>query len=200
MVGQPSPLPFWLETLSIFLGDVAAVLFIGSVTFLLWYFWKYPGFHVRVEWTLDGWDSQHMGRLPNESDSGTVDLFPNISVTSYDRKVQKIVAAVWVQERADETNPGMILGRMDLEQSGLPSKERTTGKNSSMSFVGPRIPCPASKAQKYMNFPVFVRTSDGELYPAESANAPKGIRRKLRYRGEKVIRAAKQWILGRLGT
>ena len=94
---SPNPFPFWQETLSIFLGDVLATIFVAGSAYVLWYLLKYPGFRVGANWTFVGWDAQKMGRLPNESDTGALTLVPNISVTSHDMNVKKVIAAVWAR-------------------------------------------------------------------------------------------------------
>ena len=114
------PFPFWWETLSIFLGDVVAVAFAGFITWVFWYVLKYPGFRVGANWTIVGWDSQQMGRLPNESDAGQLTLMPNISVVSFDPKVQKVIHAVWVRERAEIYDPGVIHGHLDRRKMKCP--------------------------------------------------------------------------------
>src|SRR5215472_13442927 len=82
--GNPASFPFWKETLSIFLGDVFAVLFIGAAAAVLAYLVKHPGFRVGANWSYIGWDVAKMGRLPNDTDKGDVQFMPNIAVTSYD--------------------------------------------------------------------------------------------------------------------
>jgi hypothetical protein len=58
---SPNPFPFWLETLSIFLGDVLATLFIGTATYVLWYLLKYPGFRVGANWSYGGTAAKPVG-------------------------------------------------------------------------------------------------------------------------------------------
>jgi len=194
---SPPPFPFWPETFSIFLGDVLATIFVGGGAYVLWYLLKYPGFRVGANWTYVGWDFQKKGRPPNESDTEKLVLMPNISVTSHDLKVKKVISAVWVRERADMTNPGEILGRRDLQREGVPVETRTTGGDL-LSLTGPTIECPASAFKRITFFPIFVQTSDGEFYQAESpGNAAKGIV-KLRYQIQKAVYAAKQRILSKL--
>ena len=193
----PNPFPFWQETLSIFLGDVLATIFIGVGAYLLWYLLKYPGFRVGANWTYVGWDIQKMGRLPNESDTGNLVLMPNISVTSRDMTVKKVIAAVWVRERADLSDPGEIHGVLHLNQVGIPLEHRTTGGDL-LNLRGPTITCQASKFQRIFNSPVFIQTSDGEFYQAESpGNMAKGIV-KLRYEIQKFLHSAKQRFLRKL--
>ena len=108
-----------------------------------------------------------MGRLPNESDTEKLVLMPNISVISYDVKVKKVISAVWVRERADVNDPGEILEHRDLQREGVPVETRTTG-GELLSLNGPRIDCVASVFQRVSSFLIFVRTSDGEFYRAES--------------------------------
>lgn len=192
-----SPFPFWLETFSIFLGDVLATIFIGGGAYLLWYILKYPGFRVGANWTYIGWDIQKMGRLPNESDTGTLELMPNISVTSRDMTVKKVITAVWVRERADLSDPGEIHGVLHLNQAGIPLEVRTTGGDV-LSLTGPRIACQASKYRRIIYSPIFIQTSDGEFYQAESpGNMPKGIV-KLRYEIQKFFHSVKQRLLRKL--
>jgi hypothetical protein len=190
--------PFWLETLSIFLGDVLATIFVAIGAYVVWYVLKYPGFRVGANWTYVGWDVQKMGRLPNESDTGTLQLMPNISVVSRDLTVRKVIAAVWVRERADIHDPGEIHGHLDLRRAGVPIGVRTTGGDL-LSLTGPKIACQASEFHRISNSPIFIQTSDGEFYQAESpGNTAKGII-KLRYDIQKLVHEAKQRILRKLG-
>ena len=135
-----SPFPFWLETLSIFIGDVLASIVIGIGAYVLWYMMKYPGFYVGANWTYVGWNIEKMRRLPNESDTGNLQLMPNISVTSRDMTVKKVISAVWVRERADLSDPGKIHGVLDLKRAGVPVEVRTTGGDL-LNLPGPnRVP------------------------------------------------------------
>jgi hypothetical protein len=192
-----NPFPFWLGTLSISLGDVLATIFIGSSAYVAWYVLKYPGFRVGANWTYLGWDLQKMRRLPNESDTGSLELMPNISVTSRDLTVKKIIASVWVRERADVNDPGEIYGVRHLQREGVPPEVRTTGGDL-LSLTGPRIVCQASKFQRIFYCPIFIQTSDGEFYRAQSpGNSPKGIL-KLRNQIQDFAHAVKQRLLGKL--
>jgi hypothetical protein len=192
-----NPFPFWQETLSIFLGDVLATIFIAVGASVLWYILKYPGFHVGANWTYIGWDVKTMGRLPNESDAENLILMPNISVTSRDTNIKKVISAVWVRERADVTDPGEILGHLDLQRAGIPPEVRTTGGDL-LNLRGPTIECRASAFRRVTFFPVFIQTSDGEFYKANSpGNNPKGIAR-LRYKCQKLMDEAKQRLLRKL--
>ncbi|MGC1416127.1 MAG: hypothetical protein WA817_12640 [Candidatus Acidiferrum sp.] len=194
---RPSPFPFWLETLSIFLGDVLATIFIGAGAYVLWYILKYPGFRVGANWTYTGWDIQKMGRLPNESDTGSLVLMPNISVTSRDMTIKKVITSVWVRERADLNDPGEIHGVLHLNRAGIPVEVRTTGGDL-LTLAGPRITCPASNFQRIFHYPIFIQTSDDEFYKAESpGNMPTGIV-KFRYEIQKFVHSAKQRILRKL--
>lgn len=191
------PFPFWLETLSIFLGDVLASVFVAGAAYFLWYLLKYPGFRIGANWTYVGWDVQQMGRLPNESDTGKLVLMPNIAITSHDMNVKKVISAVWVRERADIDNPGEILGHRDLRRDGVPVEIRTTGAEQ-LTLSGPTIECQASAFLRITRFPIFVQTSDGEFHKAESpGNAASGIV-KLRYKIQKSVQTAKQRILAKL--
>ena len=194
---QTNPFPFWLETFSIFLGDVLASIFIAASAYALWYILKYPGFRVGADWTYIGWDLTKMGRLPNEIDTGNMELMPNISVTSGDMSVKKVITAVWVRERADVSDPGAIHGVLHLRQAGIPVEVRTTGGDL-LNLTGPRIICPASEFRRISHCPIFIQTSDGEFYQAESpGNMPKGIV-KLRSGIQKVLHSVKQRILRKL--
>jgi hypothetical protein len=189
-IANPYSFPFWLETLSIFLGDVLATIFIGGTAYISWYVAKYPGFRVGANWSFAGWDAQRMGRLPSEADTGTLQLMPNIAVTCRDATVKKVIVAVWVRERKDLHNPGEIHGFLDLKKAGVPVDARTTGGDV-LNLYGPTIVCEASKFQRIFRCPVFIQTSDGELYQAESpGNNAKGIV-KLRYDLKKLLRAVK---------
>jgi hypothetical protein len=192
-----NPFPFWPETFSIFLGDVLATIFVGIGAYILWYILKYPGFRVGANWTYIGWDDQKMGRLPNESDTGDMVLMPNISVTSRDMTVRKVITAVWVRERADLSDPGEIHGVLHLSQAGIPLEVRTTGGDL-LSLTGPRITCQVNKFQRIFYSPIFIQTSDGEFYQAESpGNMAKGII-KLRYEIQKFLHTAKQRLIKKL--
>ncbi len=190
----PNKFPFWLETLSIFLGDVLATIFIGIGAYALWYLLKYPGFRVGANWTFFGWDMKAKGRLPNASDTESLTLMPNVSVASRDMNVKKVIAAIWVRERADLSNPGKIHGVRHLSQTGVPPVVRTTGGDV-LSLTGPEIKCHASECQEIFFCPVFIQTSDGEFYQAESpGNEAKGIV-KTRYALQKFFNSVKQRIL-----
>jgi hypothetical protein len=189
--------PFWLETLSIFLGDVLATVFVAGAAYAFWYLMKYPGFRAGANWTSVGWDAQKMGRLPNEADTGKMVLMPNISITSHDIQIKKVIAAVWVRERADINDPGEILGHRDLQREGVPVEARTTGGDQ-LRLTGPKIECQASAFKRITFFPIFVQTSDGEFHKAESpGNAARGIV-KLRYRIQNGVYAVKRRILAKL--
>ena len=191
---SPTPFPVWPETFSIFLGDVLAAIFIAGSSYVLWYLLKYPGFRVGANWTYIGWDVKKMGRLPNESDNVDLELMPNISVTSRDMNVKKVIASVWVRERADAHDPGMIYGVLHLQREGMPLEVRTTGGDL-LRLPGPRLKCHASMFKQLVNCPIFIQTSDGEYYQAESpGNSAKGIV-KMRYEIQNSIYAAKQWVL-----
>jgi hypothetical protein len=197
-VCQTSPeFPFWPETFSIFLGDVLATIFIGVGAYSLWYILKYPGFRVGANWSYIGWDLMKIGRLPNESDTGDLQLWPNISVTSRDMTVKKVITSVWVRERADLSDPGEIHGVLHLNQVGVPVEVRTTGGDV-LNLTGPTIACDASTFQRIFYCPIFIQTSDGEFYQAESpGNMAKGIV-KLRYQIQNFLHSAKMRLLRRL--
>jgi hypothetical protein len=182
-----TPRQFWLETLTIFLGDVLATAFVGTVAYLVWYLLKYPGFRVGAGWSFTGWNVQQMGRFPNASDSGTtMEFTPNVGVNSYDTHVKKVIHSIWVRERADVYNPGNILGHRNLQQDGVPQEERTTGGDL-LNLHGPRIVRPASKFHEVVNCPVFIQTSDGTFYKAVSVgNLPTGVLR-LRDRSKNAL-------------
>lgn len=194
---SPGPFPFWLETVTIFLGDVLATIFIAVAAYVVWYILKYPGFRVGANWTYTGWDALKMGRLPNESDAGTLQLMPNVAVTSYDMTVKKVVIAVWVREQIDLRDPGTIHGMLDLKRAGLPPEIRTTGGDL-LRLPGPTITCQANQFRQISNCPIFIQTSDGEYYQAESpGNAAKGVVR-IRYKIQEFVRASKRRLLRRL--
>jgi hypothetical protein len=189
---------FLLETLAIFLGDVLAVGFIALASSWYWRVVKYPGFRVGASWSFTGWDHKRMGRFPTASDSVPMTFTPNVSVTSYDVGVKKVIHSVWVRERADVYDPGTILGHRDLQQTGIPPEERTTGGDL-LKFHGPTIACPASKFHEVVNYPVFIETSDGTVYKAESVgNQPTGIIR-LRYRYRNARHKIKQQLFSLRG-
>lgn len=188
---------FWLETLSIFLGDVFAVFFLSAAALIFGYVMKYPGFRVGANWTFTGWDFQKMGRFPGESDEGSMGIMPNISVTSRDMAIKKVIIGVWVRERADVNNPGKIAGHLDLKQAGMPVEARTTGGDV-LNLPGPQITCQARDFPRFINIPIFIQTSDGEFHQAQSPGNPlKGLR-KLRYQCQDLFYAAKQWVQRKL--
>jgi hypothetical protein len=192
-----SPLSFGWETFSIFLGDVFAATFLSVGAYAVWYLLKYPGFHVGANWSYIGWDATKMGRLPNDSDVGKLVLFPNVSVTSRDTNIKKVISAVWVRQRADIMDPGEILGHVDLQQS-VPVEIRTTGGDL-VKLAGPRIECEARDFRRITSFPVFIQTSDGEFYQATSpGNLPKGIA-KMRLQTQKLAYEVRRRIRRRLG-
>ena len=182
---------FILETLTIFLGDVLATAFIAIVVYVVWYILKYPGFRVGASWSFKGWSVKQRGRFPSESDTEPMVLTPNVSISSYDTSVKKLVHSIWVRERADIYNPGEILGHLDLQRSFVAVEQRTTGGDV-INLHGPSINCVASQFHKIVNFPVFVQTSDGTFYRAESVgNTATGILR-LRYRARNTLYKIKQ--------
>jgi hypothetical protein len=192
-----APFPFWPEMWAIFVGDVLAVLFVTGTTSFLWYLVKYPGFRVGANWIPIGWDIQEMKRLPNESDAGNFGLMPNISVTSYDMNVKKVITVVRVTERADPSDPGEIHGVLYLSET-MTVDARTTGGVGLLKLTGPRIMCQGGKFRQIFHSPIFIETSDGEFYQAESpGNAVKGIA-KLRQDIQKIFYSAKQRILIKL--
>jgi hypothetical protein len=192
-----NPLPFWLETLSIFLGDVFAAFFLSVAAVIFWYVMKYPGFRVGANWTFTGWDFQKMGRFPGESDEGSMEIMPNISVTSRDMTIKKVIVGVWVRERADVNNPGKIAGHLDLKRAGMPIDARTTGGDI-LNLPGPRIPCQAHDFARFIKIPIFIQTSDGEFHQAQSPGNPLEGLRKIRYKCQDIFHAAKQWIQRKL--
>jgi hypothetical protein len=177
---------FLLETLAIFVGDVFASAFIALVVYLVWYLFKYPGFRVGAIWTFTGWNVKQMGRFPNPSDSVPMTFTPSIGITSYDTSIRKLIHSVWVRQRADPQDPGNILGHRDLQQDGVLPELRTTGGDL-LNLSGPTISCPASRFHEVVNYPVFIQTSDGAFYKAESVgNTPEGLTR-FRYRCKNAL-------------
>lgn len=184
---------FFIDTLSNFLGDVLAAAFIASVAYLVWRLTKYPGFRVGASWTYKGWNVPQMKRFPNASDTGVMEFVPNVVVNSYDLGVKKIIHSVWVRQRADPNNPGNILGHRDLRRDSVPVEERTTGGDL-LTFQGPVIQSSTSKFHEVVNCPVFIQTSDGLFYKAESGgNNPTGVVR-LRYRYKNALYKIKQQV------
>jgi hypothetical protein len=197
---QPTatPLSFWMETLSIFVGDVLASVFVAGGAYFAWYLLKYPGFRVGANWSFSGWDVAKMGRLPGGSDDVSMSLMPNISIVSRDATVRKIITSVWVRERADVHNPGVIHGVRHLQRDGVPPELRTTGGDL-LAFYGPTIQCNANKFGQISNCPIFIETSEGEYFQAQSpGNSPIRLAR-LRYRIQDFVYIAKQRILTKLG-
>jgi hypothetical protein len=87
--------------------------------------------------------------------------------------------------------------RLDLKQTGMEANIRTTGGDL-LSLRGPTIQCPANKFHRIFDCPVFIQTSDGVFYQAESpGNEAKGIV-KIRYDLQNVFYAAKKWLLAKL--
>jgi hypothetical protein len=166
---------FLLETVAIFVGDVLASAFIALMVYLAWYLLKYPGFRIGASWNFTGWNVKQMGRFPNASDSVPMTFTPSIGITSYDTTIKKLIHSVWVRQRADPQDPGNILGHRDLQQDGVLPEHRTTGGDL-VRLVGPTISCTASRFQEVVSYPVFIETSDGAFYKAESVgNAPEGL-------------------------
>jgi hypothetical protein len=195
---EPTSFPFWWETFSIFLGDVAATVFLALSAYALFYLLKYPGFRVGAGWSFSGWDSRKMGRFPNASDDAPMELWPNVSVVSRDTDVKRVIVAIWVRERAEVVDPGEIYGVRHLHKEGMPAEHRTTGADP-LNLPGPKILCKASQFQKITHTPVFMQTSDGRFHKAQSPGNPiKGIA-KLRYRVQDASDAARQWFLEKLG-
>jgi hypothetical protein len=158
---------FLLETLAIFVGDVFASAFIALVVYLVWYLFKYPGFRVGASWTFTGWNVKQMGRFPNGLDSAPMTFTPSVGITSYDTSIKKLIHSVWVRQRADVYDPGVILGHRDLQKDGVLPELRTTGGDL-LNLAGPTISGPASRFHEVVNYPVFIQTSDGAFYKAES--------------------------------
>lgn len=192
------PLSWWVETLCITLGDLLAVVVVAIVSSLGLYAITYPGFRVSANWSWVGWDLKKMGRFPNSSDSGAMRLWPNISVTSYDTNVKKLIAAVWVRQRSDVNDPGEILGKIDLRNAVPDADNRTTGGDV-LNLRGPEIACDASQFQKMTDFPVFIQTSDGEFYRAISPGNPGTTAFRARLRMQRTVFAAKRRFQNWLG-
>jgi hypothetical protein len=189
---------FLLETLAIFVGDVLATAFIALIAYLAWRVLKYPGFRVGASWAWEGWNVQQMGRFPTASDSGPMLLRPQISITSYETSVKKVIHSVWVRQHADPQNPGTILGHRDLQREGVAAERRTTGADP-LHVIGPEISADASRFQEIVNFPVFVQTTDGAFYKAESVgNAAEGMNR-FRYRARNALYRARRQASSLLG-
>jgi hypothetical protein len=192
------PLSFWMETLSIFLGDVFASLFVGGSAYVLIWLLKYPGFRVGANWTYVGWDVSKMGRLPNETDSGEMVFMPNVVVRTRGTGISKTIAVVWVRERADPSDPGDILGKHDLQAAGVPEEARTTGGDL-LKFPGPEIRYPTAKFQQIINFPIFVQTADNHFVKAQSpGNQPKGLAR-FRFWFQDFVDGVQRWIFNKMG-
>lgn len=119
-----------------------------------------------ANWSYKGWNLEKMRRLPNTSDTGGMELWPNISVTTRDMDVKKIVTAIWVRERADIHDPGVIYGVSHLQET-MPADARTIGGDP-LKLPGPLIKCEASDFTKIFNCPVFIQTTDGEFFQAQS--------------------------------
>jgi len=182
---------FFLETLAIFIGDVLAVGFVSFLGYCAWRVLKYPGFRVGASWSFKGWDLRAMGRLPTGTDADPMEFTPEISIVSYEAGVKKIIHSIWVRERADVLNPGTILGYRDLKRAGVDIDARTTGGDL-LNLQGPMISAPASKFHEVINFPIFIETSDGAYYKAQSAgNLPTGSI-KFRYRWRDALHRVRQ--------
>jgi len=78
------PFHFWLETLSIFIGDVLAVIVVSVGGIILLQRLKKPGFRIKVNWQYIGWDLQKMRRLPNEWDTEDLLVVPMVTLTSHE--------------------------------------------------------------------------------------------------------------------
>lgn len=185
----------FFQALANFLGSVFAAAFVGLVGYLAWRILRFPGFRVGASWSFTGWDLRAMGRFPNQSDSNPMRFIPNISVTSYDDSVKKIIHSIWVRERADPVDPGKIWGHRDLQREEIPPEIRTTGGDP-LRIDGPVISGEASLLHTVINCPIFVETSDGSFYRAESVgNAPSGPAR-FRYRCKNALYAARRQYAG----
>jgi hypothetical protein len=189
---------FLVETLAIFVGDVLASTFIASIAYLAWRVLKYPGFRVGTSWAWEGWNVQQMGRFPTASDSGPVLLRPQISITSYETSVKRVIHSVWVRQHADPQNPGTILGHRDPQRDGVAVERRTTGADP-LHIIGPEISADASRFREIVNCPVFVQTSDGAFYKAESAgNMAEGLTH-FRYRAKNALYRVRRQFSSLLG-
>lgn len=166
------PFHFWLETLSIFVGDVLAVIVVGVGGILLLQKLKKPGFRIKVDWQYIGWDLQKMKRLPNEWDSGNLVVVPMVTLTSHDMAVQKIISVLYVRERADLSDPGDVRAHLELATT-MTEEARTTAYqgNPLLKLRGPEIPCQANNARRITQLPVFVETNEGEIFLAEKPGA-----------------------------
>lgn len=174
-----------------FLGSVFAAAFVALAGYLMWRILRHPGFRVGASWTFTGWNHRAMGRFPNQTDLNPMQFVPNVSITSYDDTVNKIIHSIWVRERADPVDPGKIWGHRDLQREQIPPEMRTTGGDP-VRIDGPVISGPASQFHEIINCPVFVETTDGAFYKAESAgNAPTGLVR-FRYRCKNALYAARR--------
>ena len=182
---------FLLETLSIFLGDVLASAFIALFAYAALRVIRHPGFRVGASWSYTGWNVRAAGRFPNASDLGLMEFTPRVNITSYDDRVRKIIHSIWVRERADVSDPGTIWGHRDLHRDGVPAEIRTTGGDP-INIEGPTIPNPASKFHEIVNCPIFIQTTDGNFYKAESVgNTATGVIR-LRYRYRNALHSVRQ--------
>jgi|ERR1700733_4508691 len=152
---------FLLETLSIFVGDILAVIVLGVVGYLV--LRKAPPFRIKVEWSYPNWDQEKKGRLPNEWDEGEIDLMPLVRVVSDDMTVQKVISVIWVRERSDESNPGKIYACQRLSET-MPKDARTTAFQNKriLELPGPKITCPARESRHITKLPVFIETEDGQ--------------------------------------
>lgn len=186
-LNDPGPLSFGRETFSIFLGDIAAVSVAALAGLLFFYIVKYPGFRVGAGWS---WTTT--------KPKGKLQVWPNVSVTSYDPNVEKIIATIWVRERADIDNPGAILGKLDLRQTGQPTEDRTTGGDV-LNLRGPVIECEQGRADEVMKFPIFVQTSDGHFYKALSPGHPGSRTLQLRMKMQRVVYNLKEGLQKWLG-
>lgn len=186
---------FIFQALANFVGSFLAAVSIAFLGYLFWRILRYPGFRVGASWTFEGWSVQAMGRFPNESDSSPMRFKPNINVTSYDDSVKKVIHTVWVRERADVFDPGKIWGQRNLQRDDIGTELRTTGGDP-VILDGPIISAPASQFHAIVNCPVFVQTSDGNFYKAESiGNTATGITR-FRYRCKNALYEAKRQYVG----
>jgi hypothetical protein len=158
---------FLLETLSILLGDVLAVLILGFFGYMV--LRKAPPFRIKVEWAYNNWDREKRGRLPNEWDAEDVEIMPLVRVISDDMTVQKVVSVIWVREWPDESKPGKIYGCQKLSET-MPKEARTTAFENKriLELHGPKIVCPARESRHITKLPVFIETEDGQRCTEEA--------------------------------
>jgi len=154
--------PHWTDVLVGVTAAVAAAALIGLIVWLFRAFGQVTSLRVGANWTWEG----------TAPDPTYMTLHPNINVVSRTNAPRKIVHSIWVRESKSTRRPGTIYGKVDLINS-VPVQNRTTGGDP-LNLVGPTIKCKNLKVEveRVMNCPIWIQTSDGKWYRAQSMGNP----------------------------